>query len=82
MYIKVRRVKTEDWEAVYFNNRKAHEAHHIPIEFICDKLQSLIVFFNEPITEIKGESYYLNDWYAEAYGFPVNFDDIPEDMFE
>lgn len=78
----VRRVKSDDWEAIYINDDRVHEAHHSLIEFVCEHLQKLIIVNNEPITEIEGESYYLNESYAEDNGFPLKFSDIPEDMFE
>lgn len=82
MKVIVRRVKSDDWEAIYINDNRVYEAHHTPIEFVCEHLQKLIIANNEPITEINGESYYLNDNYAENNGFPLKFSDIPEDMFE
>lgn len=79
MKIIVREVASDDWKAIYFNDDKVLEDHHIEINDICEELQSLI---NDefPIDFIKGEHYYLDDIYAEEYGFPDKFSDIPDEM--
>lgn len=42
MEITVRKVKSDDWEALYINNNKVDEGHRIEIKDVCDALQYLI----------------------------------------
>lgn len=85
MKVIIREVVCEDWKAIYFNDEKVLEDHHVDIQDICEELQDLITHngnvYEQPdyITSIKGEYYYLDDGYAEEYGFPEKFNDIPED---
>ena len=87
MKVIVREVASEDWRAIYLNDEKVLEDHNVDIQDICDELQKLISnnydIYKQPdyITSIKGEYYYLDDEYAEEYGFPDKFSDFPEDMF-
>ena len=88
MKVIVREVHTDDWRAIYLNDEKVFEDHNIDIQDICKELQNLITHngdvYKQPdyITSIKGEYYYVNESYAEEYGFPEKFRDIPEEMFE
>ena len=82
MEITVRKVKSDDWEALYVNNNKVDEGHRIEIKDVCDALQYLIETRGINIHKITGENYYLNEEYAEDNGFPLEFNEIPEDMFE
>lgn len=82
MKVIVKQVVSDDWEAIYINNERVIEDHHVPLYLIFEWVQELIDLHKDPITEISGERYYLNDNYAEECGFPKRFSDIPEDMFE
>ena len=82
MEVIVRKVKSDDWEALYINNNKVDEGHKIEIKDVCDSLEYLIESRGVTINKIKGENYYLNEEYAEDNGFPLEFSEIPEDMFE
>lgn len=80
MKVIIREVYTDDWKAIYLNDEKVLEDHNIDIHDVCNELQSLINDGNS-IDSIKGEYYYLDEVYAEEYGFPDKFSDIPENMF-
>ena len=75
----IREVRTDDWCAIYLNEKLVFEDHSVDIHAICDELQDLITH-NGNITSINSECYFLNDEYAEEYGIPDKFSDIPEDM--
>ena len=86
MKVIIKEVYTDDWKAIYLNDEKVLEDHNIDIQDICYELQNLINGDENhksinPIDSIKGEYYYLNEDYAEEYGFPDKFSDIPENMF-
>ena len=81
MRVVVREVATDDWKAVYLNNKKICEDHNVSIQDICEGLQNLLDDGNT-INSIYGEYHYLNEDYAEEHGFPDKFSNIPEDMFE
>lgn len=88
MRVIIREVVYEDWKAIYINDNLVIDGHNVQIEDICEQLQNLITHngdvYQQPdyITSISGEYYYLNDSYAEEYGLPKKFSDIPEDAFE
>lgn len=82
MEVIVRKVKSDDWEALYINNNKVDEGHRIEIKDVCDALEYLIESRGVTIHKIIGENYYLNEEYIEDNGFPLGFDEIPENMFE
>lgn len=82
MKVIVRQVVSDDWEAIYINDKRIIEDHHAPFYLIFEWLQYFIDVHKDPITDISGERYYLSDNYAEEYGFPERFSDIPEDAFE
>lgn len=88
MKVIVKEVVCDDWKAIYLNDKLVIDGHNVSIIDICEQLQYLIEHNSDPnrnldmISSIKGEHYYLNDEYAEEYGFPKKFSDIPEDMFE
>ena len=79
MKVILREVASEDWRTIYLNDKKVLENHNIDIQDICEKLQNLIDDENA-IDLIKGKYYYLDDEYAEEYGFPEKFSDIPKDI--
>lgn len=85
MKVIIREVCSYDWTAIYLNDKKVLEDHNVGIQDICEEIQELIDgngknFIYNPIDTIKGEYFYLDDEYAEEYGFPDNFSDIPEDV--
>ena len=82
MEVVIRKVKSDDWEALYINNNKIDEGHRIEIKDVCNALQYLIESKGISIHKITGENYYLNGEYAEDNGFPLEFTEIPSDMFE
>lgn len=83
MKVVVREVRSEDWKAIYLNDDKVLEDHNVDIKDVCKELERLITHngdvYKQPdyITSIKGEYYYLDDSYAEEYGFPDKFSCIP-----
>ena len=88
MKVLIQEVVCEDWKAIYINDKKVLEDHKIDIVDICDELDKLInieTFARKRINaidSIEGYHFYLNDEYAEEYGFPECFSDIPKDAFE
>ena len=60
MNVIIREIRTDDWSAIYLNEKLVLEDHNIDIQYICEKLQDLIKY-NGSITSIKGEYYYLSD---------------------
>jgi len=82
MEVVIRKVRSDDWEAIYINNNKVDEGHKIEIKDVCDSLEYLIESRGVTINKIKGENYYLNEEYVEDNGFPLKFNEIPKDMFE
>jgi hypothetical protein len=86
MKVIIREVVSEDWHAIYINDKKVLEDHNIGIQDVCEELQKLITHngdvYQQPdyITSIKGEHYWMDECDAEEYGFPEKFSDIPEDI--
>ncbi|WP_342759540.1 hypothetical protein [Kineothrix sedimenti] len=85
--LKVCTVSSDDWFWLYINGEfTGYEGHGLEP---CDFAKAINEYIDKRsngfhlayITGIDYKEYYINQEYAEDYGCPQLFGDIPEDMF-